>query len=64
MWCSQNVYDDKYGLQAMEKRLQGDNDKRENLSEVYKRCDAESIVPISKMLEEKWNSLVYCIIDK
>ena len=39
------------------KVLLWDNDKQGNLSRAYKRYDAESIAPISKMLEEKWNSL-------
>ena len=37
------------------KVLLWDNDKQGNLSRAYKRYDAESIAPVSKILREEWN---------
>ena len=37
------------------KGLLWDNDKQGNLSRAYKRYDAESIAPVSKILREEWN---------
>lgn len=38
------------------KVLLWDNDKQGNLSRAYKRYDAESIAPVSKILGEEWNN--------
>ncbi len=42
------------------KVLLWDNDKQGNLSRAYKRYDAESIAPVSKILEEEWTVCPNC----